>query len=228
MRGRCGPTVIPRATTTVRRASLTGRRSRGSCSRDADRADPHHRTRISRLTPTRSSTRRPTRKPDENGPTDEQTAAQALPASGIVALSYSVPGGVGPAPRIRHIKAPKAFVTNDSRKTVKGKVQRVTNSTLVLRTGQDDLTIEAPDIECIARRGHTVGMARSSGSRRGLPSVPRWRRLRIRAPIPAFRVLVACSRSAGSSARPAAGRFQAVITPSLQRRGGAIHLQVAW
>lgn len=28
-----------------------------------------------------------------------------LPASGIVALAYSVPGGVGPAPRIRYIKA---------------------------------------------------------------------------------------------------------------------------
>lgn len=28
-----------------------------------------------------------------------------LPVSGIVALSYSVPGGVGPAPRIRYIKA---------------------------------------------------------------------------------------------------------------------------
>jgi dihydrofolate reductase len=32
---------------------------------------------------------------------------KALPASGIVALSYSVPGGVGPAPPIRYIKAPK-------------------------------------------------------------------------------------------------------------------------
>jgi dihydrofolate reductase len=28
-----------------------------------------------------------------------------LPASGIMALSYAVPGGVGPAPRIRYIKA---------------------------------------------------------------------------------------------------------------------------
>jgi dihydrofolate reductase len=28
-----------------------------------------------------------------------------LPASGIVVLSYAVPGGVGPAPRIRYIKA---------------------------------------------------------------------------------------------------------------------------
>jgi dihydrofolate reductase len=31
-----------------------------------------------------------------------------LPASGIVALAYSVPGGVGPAPRIRYIKAAKS------------------------------------------------------------------------------------------------------------------------
>jgi dihydrofolate reductase len=31
-----------------------------------------------------------------------------LPASGIVALAYSVPGGVGPAPRIQYIKPAKA------------------------------------------------------------------------------------------------------------------------
>ena len=30
---------------------------------------------------------------------------KTLPVSGIVALSYSVPGGVGPAPRIRYVKA---------------------------------------------------------------------------------------------------------------------------
>ena len=30
-----------------------------------------------------------------------------LPASGIVVLSYAVPGGVGPAPRIRYIKPRK-------------------------------------------------------------------------------------------------------------------------
>ncbi len=33
---------------------------------------------------------------------------KTLPISGIVALSYSVPGGVGPAPRIRYIKVAKA------------------------------------------------------------------------------------------------------------------------
>lgn len=32
---------------------------------------------------------------------------KTLPASGIVALSYSVPGGVGPTPRIRYVKAAK-------------------------------------------------------------------------------------------------------------------------
>ena len=32
------------------------------------------------------------------------TDLKRLPASGIVALSYSLPGGVGPAPRIRYIK----------------------------------------------------------------------------------------------------------------------------
>jgi dihydrofolate reductase len=32
---------------------------------------------------------------------------KTLPVSGIVALSYSVPGGVGPGPRIRYIKAAK-------------------------------------------------------------------------------------------------------------------------
>lgn len=35
---------------------------------------------------------------------------KVLPASGIVVLSYAVPGGVGPAPRIRYIKAAKARV----------------------------------------------------------------------------------------------------------------------
>ena len=35
------------------------------------------------------------------------TDQKILPASGIVALSYSVPGGVGPAPRIRYIKPAK-------------------------------------------------------------------------------------------------------------------------
>ncbi|MDP9280361.1 MAG: dihydrofolate reductase family protein [Gemmatimonadota bacterium] len=35
--------------------------------------------------------------------TDQKTLAQ----SGIVALSYSIPGGVGPAPRIRYIKSGK-------------------------------------------------------------------------------------------------------------------------
>lgn len=35
------------------------------------------------------------------------TDLKRLPASGIVALSYSVPGGVGPAPRVRYIKPGK-------------------------------------------------------------------------------------------------------------------------
>ena len=33
---------------------------------------------------------------------------KTLPASGIVTLAYSVPGGVGPAPRIRYIKPAKS------------------------------------------------------------------------------------------------------------------------
>ena len=43
------------------------------------------------------------------GTTTKLTLAdqKTLPVSGIVALSYSVPGGVGPAPRIRYIKAAK-------------------------------------------------------------------------------------------------------------------------
>ncbi len=41
-------------------------------------------------------------------PTKLRLADQkTLPASGIVALSYSVPGAVGPAPRIRYIKSAK-------------------------------------------------------------------------------------------------------------------------
>ncbi len=38
---------------------------------------------------------------------------RALPASGIVALSYRVPGGVGPAPRISYVKDEKIAVKED-------------------------------------------------------------------------------------------------------------------
>jgi dihydrofolate reductase len=47
--------------------------------------------------------------------TDQKT----LPASGILALAYSVPGGVGPAPRIRYIKAPKSKVKKKGTRTRK-------------------------------------------------------------------------------------------------------------
>jgi len=33
---------------------------------------------------------------------------KTLPASGILALAYSVPGGVGPAPRVRYVKTTKS------------------------------------------------------------------------------------------------------------------------
>jgi dihydrofolate reductase len=49
---------------------------------------------------------------------------KTLPASGIVALSYSVPGGVGPAPRIRYIKATKNWVkkrASATRRTLKAR-----------------------------------------------------------------------------------------------------------
>jgi dihydrofolate reductase len=44
---------------------------------------------------------------------------KTLPASGIVALSYSVPGGIGPVPRIQYIKAAKTRLK-------KGKLPRTT------------------------------------------------------------------------------------------------------
>ena len=47
---------------------------------------------------------------------------KTLPVTGIVALSYSVPGGVGPAPSIRYIRATKAPVkkgTNTGGKLLK-------------------------------------------------------------------------------------------------------------
>lgn len=40
---------------------------------------------------------------------------KTLPASGIVALSYSVPGGVAPAPRIRYVKARKRRTKKSTR-----------------------------------------------------------------------------------------------------------------
>jgi dihydrofolate reductase len=45
---------------------------------------------------------------------------RTLPASGIVALSYSIPGGVGPAPRIRYIK-PASVGSKKKRPAAKGK-----------------------------------------------------------------------------------------------------------
>jgi dihydrofolate reductase len=74
-----------------------------------------------------------------------------LPASGIVVLSYSVPGGVGPAPRIRYIKAAKTGLkkgaktskklpkTTAAKTTTKGKLpkarRRATRRTLKSRRG---------------------------------------------------------------------------------------------
>jgi dihydrofolate reductase len=54
---------------------------------------------------------------------------QVLPASGIVALAYSVPGGVGPAPRIGYVKpaknqAMKGATTAEKRSTKKGARRR--------------------------------------------------------------------------------------------------------
>ena len=54
---------------------------------------------------------------------------KTLPASGIVALSYSVPGGLGPAPRIRYVKsamtrAKKGKGTGKSRKRTAAKKPR--------------------------------------------------------------------------------------------------------
>lgn len=44
---------------------------------------------------------------------------KVLPASGIVALSYSVPGGVGPAPRIGYIKVPRTPAKKGASKSSK-------------------------------------------------------------------------------------------------------------
>jgi dihydrofolate reductase len=52
---------------------------------------------------------------------------RVLPATGIVALSYSVPGGVGPGPRIRYVKAGKTRgrrATSTGRKLVKAKAAK--------------------------------------------------------------------------------------------------------
>ena len=53
---------------------------------------------------------------------------KTLAASGIVVLSYSVPGGIGPAPRIRFVKAGKARRTAGKR-TPAAKKKKVAPST---------------------------------------------------------------------------------------------------
>jgi RibD domain-containing protein len=50
---------------------------------------------------------------------------RVLPASGIVALSYSVPGGVGPAPRIGYVKAAKTRVKKGTKSSHKSRDQEV-------------------------------------------------------------------------------------------------------
>jgi dihydrofolate reductase len=49
----------------------------------------------------------------------ELSHQKTLPASGIVVLSYSVPGGAGPAPRARFIKSAKAKRAAKKRTTAK-------------------------------------------------------------------------------------------------------------
>jgi dihydrofolate reductase len=56
--------------------------------------------------------------------TDQKT----LPRSGIVALSYSIPGGVGPAPRIRYIKAGKTRRKGGAKKKASRKSKRAPKS----------------------------------------------------------------------------------------------------
>jgi len=56
--------------------------------------------------------------------TDQKT----LPRSGIVALSYSIPGGVGPAPRIRYIKAAKTRKKGGAKKKALRKSKRTPKS----------------------------------------------------------------------------------------------------
>lgn len=48
------------------------------------------------------------------------------------------------------------FVTNRTGKTVKGTVQQVSETTLVLRRSTDDVTLTASDVQRISRRGHTL------------------------------------------------------------------------
>ena len=49
---------------------------------------------------------------------------KTLPASGIVALSYSIPGGAGPAPRIGYVKPAKARSKKNARPRPKKKKAR--------------------------------------------------------------------------------------------------------
>jgi hypothetical protein len=49
---------------------------------------------------------------------------KTLPASGIMMLAYSVPGGVGPAPRIRYVKAAKSRAKKRKKRTRTDKSSR--------------------------------------------------------------------------------------------------------
>jgi dihydrofolate reductase len=56
--------------------------------------------------------------------TDQKT----LPTSGIVALAYSVPGGVGPAPRIRYVKPAKKAAGKSAKKVAKTTANRTAST----------------------------------------------------------------------------------------------------
>lgn len=82
------------------------------------------------------------------------TDQKALPASGIVSLSYSVPGGIGPAPSIRHIKETKARVKKGS------KAKRQQQGRVVTKPAQ-------PAAKRASRRSAQVAVRRSLKARRG-------------------------------------------------------------
>jgi len=54
------------------------------------------------------------------------------------------------------LKTGETVSTNNAGKTVKGRVQQVSDTTLVLRSGQRDLPLAAPDVQRIARSRHTL------------------------------------------------------------------------
>lgn len=140
-------------------------------------------------------------------------------------------------------------VTNDAGQTVTGQVRHVSDTMLVLRSGQHDLSLAAPDVQRIARPRHTVRNGALIGLAAGSVAGVTWAASQpcdftcfsSPAGVLAFGGLFAAIGLGVGTVigtlhrgehvvfeRPVTGRVQAGITPWRARRGAGLLVQIGW